>query len=650
MASPRVAARPDDPRLRYSGYVRRVEVSATRARFDRVYGSLPLAAHGPATAQQGSLHLSWRSSTASPVSVAVEYTSACSERCCPDLDLTCYPQSKCRTQCRLRLQVDGRPVAAPGLTPAAGFERGVHHLELPPGDGQPHEYTLLWPWGAAIDLLGLSVADDAWQSLGDGLAGGDADADAFLLPPPPPSPPPLRLVAHGDSITHGFCGQAASYPEQLAELNGWEAVNLGIQGLTAADARAGGHGETIAALAPDLATLMIGVNDAFYHAAAEVGADVDAIVGELRARRPVVPLALITPLAATSASDKTLVDRVEVARAQVRRIAAARRGGGDGRLVVVEGVPLLPLELFVEGLHPTTRGYAELARNLNAALGFSPVAVAVDACAPLVLRVRGLTPRGRYALYHARDRGAAAAGHVADECAGRAMMVPRGGREEGIADAGGAATVTLAAARCDDTAWQALDLRTCASSAVGRGADAAPTLAAMLPARPPPPPPAGGAPPPDVAAGGGGAGEKVARPPKGPSLVIRPVVVGGVQLGPPDPVELGPPELAAAAGVSVLILALVGFCVGRLCRRCRRPTAPRAERGDRRTAPARRGAAAAVREKKPRRKEGGFKPLRTAPEEPPPPREARRERRPKKAAPAKKPTRGLFGVRALEEV
>ena len=38
MASPRVAARPDDPRLRYSGYVRRVEVSATRARFDRVYG------------------------------------------------------------------------------------------------------------------------------------------------------------------------------------------------------------------------------------------------------------------------------------------------------------------------------------------------------------------------------------------------------------------------------------------------------------------------------------------------------------------------------------------------------------------------------------------------------------------------------------
>ena len=131
--------------------------------------------------------------------------------------------------------------------------------------------------------------------------------------------------------------------------------------------------------------------------------------------------------------------------------------------------------------------------------------------------------------------------------------------------------------------------------------------------------------------------------------MIRPVVVGGVQLGPPDPVELGPPELAAAAGVSVLILALLGFCVGRLCRRCRRPTAPRAERGDRRTAPARRGPAA-VREKKPRRKEGGFKPLRTAPEEPPPPRQAGRERRPKKAAPAKKPTRGLFGVRALEEV
>ena len=254
--------------------------------------------------------------------------------------------------------------------------------------------------------------------------GGDADADA-LLPLPPPSPPPLRLVAHGDSITHGFCGQAASYPEQLAELNGWEAVNLGIQGLTAADARAGGHGETIAALAPDLATLMIGVNDAFYHAAAEVGADVDAIVGELRAHRPAVPLALITPLAATSASDKTLVDRVEVARAQVRRSRRARTAATAGSLS--PRACCCRRSSSLSRVFTRRRAATPSSRATSTPRSASPVAVAVGLRA-VVLRVHGLTPRGRYAIYHALDRGAAAAGHVADECAGRAMMV-RGGRE-----------------------------------------------------------------------------------------------------------------------------------------------------------------------------------------------------------------------------
>ena len=142
MASPRVVARPDDPRLRYSGYVRRVEVSATRARFDRVYGSLPLAAHGPATASRAAPpELAVVDGVA--VSVAVEYTSACSERCCPASTsrataVKAAPSAGC-------MQVDGaRPRRS--AAPAAGFERGVHHLELPPGDGQPHEYTLLWPW------------------------------------------------------------------------------------------------------------------------------------------------------------------------------------------------------------------------------------------------------------------------------------------------------------------------------------------------------------------------------------------------------------------------------------------------------------------------------------------------------------------------
>ena len=66
--------------------------------------------------------------------------------------------------------------------------------------------------------------------------------------------------------------------------------------------------------------------------------------------------------------------------AQVRRAAEVlQRDGGDEALFLIEGPPLLPTELTVEGLHPNGAGMQAMAERLNAQLGFSRVALEVHA-------------------------------------------------------------------------------------------------------------------------------------------------------------------------------------------------------------------------------------------------------------------------------
>jgi len=98
---------------------------------------------------------------------------------------------------------------------------------------------------------------------------GCAPATAPATPPPTPSPAmsrAIRYVALGDSYTIGTSVTAAErFPDQLvAALAGRVdlqlVANLGVNGYTSADLIAD-ELPTLAALKPDLVTLLIGVND-----------------------------------------------------------------------------------------------------------------------------------------------------------------------------------------------------------------------------------------------------------------------------------------------------------------------------------------------------------------------------------------------------
>jgi len=344
----------------------------------------------------------------------------------------------------------------------------------------------------------------------------------------------LRYVAYGDSITHGFCGADDSYPEQIAELNEWEPINLGIQGLPASFGAQWRHGEAIAQLHPDLVTIMIGVNDCFSHPddgrpGPSVGTNVGEIVDGIRAAEPEVPIAVVTPIRPVLLYSHWRAG-IEELREQIQSAVERRVSNGDGHLMAVEGQSFVPAEHMFEGIHPTTQGYKDLAHNLNAELGFSRVVFQLASCSPLSLWLSGLTPGGRFIVYFSKrllssvDRF----GTVATECDGRGIMLAPDDKTEGKADAAGsAAHMVHSAGTCEGATWQVLDVQSCIGSRLGHGHKTngtRNTIAAMMTSSPPPLP---------------------QPPPRSPSLP-----------SPPPPLMLPPPLHAAAS----LLVHPPSFC------------------------------------------------------------------------------------------
>ncbi|MBL8995683.1 MAG: SGNH/GDSL hydrolase family protein, partial [Spirochaetia bacterium] len=103
-----------------------------------------------------------------------------------------------------------------------------------------HDYEVILPYGDSVDVLGVTVDDSA-------------------LFDPPSLRPAKRLVAYGDSITHGFTASEVtkSYAFLLAQKMNCQIVNMGLGGRGAAPA----EGNLIAARGGDVVSVLIGVND-----------------------------------------------------------------------------------------------------------------------------------------------------------------------------------------------------------------------------------------------------------------------------------------------------------------------------------------------------------------------------------------------------
>lgn len=534
------------PQLRYSGFVDGgMQTSIQRAIFERQYSQMDLSGFGFASVQGAGARVRWRTS-AQRVVLRVEYypreSATCSEDCAIDLDkTTCYtrgapiqhlaeqaPESTrdgtCHAQCRLTLFVDGREADAELTQPRGSFKGPLHFQIMSQMLPQWHDYELVMPWGASVDFLGLDLEGDAGKPALEAL----------------PESRLLKYVAFGDSITHGWCSRDASYPELLARLNNWEAVNMGIQGLGLFDASENGVGHAIAEQRGDLATILIGINDACRNGGVEEsGAALARLLDEVREQAPLLPVAVLT--ATATAIEWCGPNGVELFREQTRHVVASRLARGDARLSLIEGQALVPKAYLYEGLHPTTKGVHELSHNLNAELGFTRVRVTLQHCEPgsLKLSLSGLSPAGAFVVFHGVNYAGLAQreGSVVEEqwCHGAGIMLQPFSRLKGTADLLGEAAVTLVkAAPCGEAVWQVIDLDSCERSRLGSqsvpdsavGTIAEMVLGTLADDNPPEPSPSPPAPSPQTP------------PPIAPSQALPEVSLPGQTMSAPPPSSL----------------------------------------------------------------------------------------------------------------
>jgi len=217
-----------------------------------------------------------------------------------------------------------------------------------PAPGQ-HEYEVILPYGDSVDVLGVTVEDGARFET-------------------PAARPAKRLVAYGDSITHGFTSSEVtkSYAFLLAQKMNCQIVNMGLGGRGAAPA----EGNLIAARGGDVVSVLIGVNDWQGGRKLEgFKANFEGFIKNLRDKQPTVPLILVTPLwVPESWKPASATTPLEEYRKVIRECVA---GLNDKNIRLVEGPDLIDHEekyFDKVAVHPNDAGFAMMAERLAAAV------------------------------------------------------------------------------------------------------------------------------------------------------------------------------------------------------------------------------------------------------------------------------------------
>jgi len=439
---------PNDRLFEYSGYVH-VSVNGEHASFDRQYSPSLMPRFAAAAEENPGTQIKWRTD-AQRVTVKLDYVHQCDEKCPPDVNRGCYARNLCHCHCAVRIFLDGEQNEV-YLRPRADGKYGPGNFDVVPMKYQPsatpHVYKLFLPWCAVVSFRGLTLESAA-------------DAPPTQLMELPPAPPRLRYAAWGDSITHGWCGNE-SYPGHIARINNWEAVNLGIQGLSLID----GLGNGIAAVGADLITLMIGANDCSMNGLGGFGSRMHELLRTIRAKQPQVVLAVVTPI--------EMACRLEPFR-QALRDGVSDMLAADRGVVLIEGKGLVPKSDFIQGgnPHPNINGMREMGLNLNAELGYAKSLFQLLSCSPMRLQVM-VTPGGAFTVFSGPsvDVGSRQATRISDAdtcrpCCWRSFMVSPQRSFRGRADQSGQATVVLDGS-CETTSWQVLDLSNCHLSRLG---------------------------------------------------------------------------------------------------------------------------------------------------------------------------------------
>jgi lysophospholipase L1-like esterase len=183
-----------------------------------------------------------------------------------------------------------------------------------------------------------------------------------------PAPPQRRWLCYGDSIAEGWAaeGPAGAWPARVGREQELDVINLGYAGAARGELASA---EEIARLRADVISISHGTNcwTRIPHDAALFGAGLASFLAIVRQQHPALPIVAVSPVLRADAEHTcnrlgaTLADL----RGAFEDVVHERIRGGDARLSLVAGLPLLSAERFADGVHPDDEGHAQLAAALG---------------------------------------------------------------------------------------------------------------------------------------------------------------------------------------------------------------------------------------------------------------------------------------------
>ncbi|HSS08980.1 MAG TPA: GDSL-type esterase/lipase family protein [Acidimicrobiales bacterium] len=187
-----------------------------------------------------------------------------------------------------------------------------------------------------------------------------------------PAPPQPRWLAYGDSIAEGWTASepALAWPAVTGRALSLDVINLGYAGSARGEMVTA---EQLAALpTPAVITISHGTNcwTRIPHSVDMMGATTGAFLDIVRQGHPEVPIVVVSPVVRpdAEATANRLGGTLAALRSAMEEAVEARIRGGDRRLTLVPGRPLLPSQLLADGVHPGDEGHQVLATSIGAAI------------------------------------------------------------------------------------------------------------------------------------------------------------------------------------------------------------------------------------------------------------------------------------------
>ncbi len=248
------------------------------------------------------------------------------------------------------LYADGEFAMSIGTSGAGGPYMGFFNVD----GSKAHEYEIYFPYHAEVDL----------ETLFCEFKRGNDDpviepASKFALPAP--------VVYYGSSITHGSDAQRVglTYPAIVSRALNLDFINLGFGGA--------GKGEPVVArlLAsiPNVSLYVLdwGINLCAPEEVHLIHERYQALLDEITARKPGVPVLIVNIQQAGPPWDATMAQNIDTIRAEVLRCYEREKAAGRGNVYYVDARDFIgpgDMDLTVDRVHPNQAGFFQYARSL----------------------------------------------------------------------------------------------------------------------------------------------------------------------------------------------------------------------------------------------------------------------------------------------